>query len=62
VRDPQTSLDLGGKPLAGDILARIRSDSRDNTEKGRWFEQLFMRLALENSANPRNGRRQFLLL
>ena len=40
------SLDLAGKPSAGDILDRIRKESRDETEKGRWFEQLFMRVSL----------------
>jgi len=38
---------LGGQPVAGNILDRIRKDSRDPAEKGRWFEQLFMRLALQ---------------
>ena len=47
MRDQQASLDLGGKPIAGDILDRIRNESRDQAEKGRWFEQLFMRLALQ---------------
>ncbi|MCY3817352.1 MAG: DEAD/DEAH box helicase family protein [Gammaproteobacteria bacterium] len=47
MRDQQASLDLGGKPIAGDILDRIRKESRDQAEKGRWFEQLFMRLALQ---------------
>ena len=47
MRDPQVSLDLGGKPIAGEILDRIRNESRDQAEKGRWFEQLFMRLALQ---------------
>ena len=43
----QTSLDLAGRPSAGEILDRIRYESRDQAEKGRWFEQLFMRLALQ---------------
>ena len=47
MRDQQASLDSGGKPIAGDILDRIRNESRDQAEKGRWFEQLFMRLALQ---------------
>ena len=47
MRDSQASLDLGGKPIAGEILDRIRNESRDQAEKGRWFEQLFMRLALQ---------------
>ena len=45
--ETQTSLDLGGRPTAGTILDRIRSESRDESEKGRWFEQLFMRIALQ---------------
>ena len=43
----QISLDLAGRPTARAILDRIRSESRDESEKGRWFEQLFMRLALQ---------------
>ena len=43
--DAQINLDLGGRPTARDILNRIRTDSRDESEKGRWFEQLFMRIA-----------------
>ncbi|MCY4262488.1 MAG: DEAD/DEAH box helicase family protein, partial [Candidatus Dadabacteria bacterium] len=35
------------KPIAGDILDRIRKESRDQAEKGRWFEQLFMMLVLQ---------------
>ena len=45
--DAQTSLDFGGRPTAGAILKRIRVESRDESEKGRWFEQLFMRVALQ---------------
>ena len=45
--DAQTSLDFGGRPTAGAILDRIRAESRDESEKGRWFEQLFMRVALQ---------------
>ena len=41
----QTRMDFGGKPTAGEVLDRIRRESRDESEKGRWFEQLFMRLA-----------------
>ena len=41
----QTILDLGGRPTAGEILDRIRAESRDESEKGHWFEQLFMRIA-----------------
>ena len=43
----QISLDLAGRPTARAILDRIRSESRDESEKGRWFEQLFMRLVLQ---------------
>ena len=42
--DQQMNLDLGGRPTARDILQRIRTDSRDESEKGRWFEQLFMHI------------------
>ncbi len=45
VGQAQRSLDLGGSPSAGEVLARIRKESRDESEKGRWFEQLFMRIA-----------------
>ena len=38
-------LDLGGRPTVRLVLARIRTESRDESEKGRWFEQLFMRVA-----------------
>ena len=41
----QIKLDLGGGRTAGDVLARIRRESRDESEKGLWFEQLFTRLA-----------------
>ena len=47
MNDAQTSLDFGGRPTAGAILERIRAESRDESEKGRWFEQLFMRVALQ---------------
>ena len=36
-----------GPMTAGAVLRRIRRQSRDESEKGRWFEQLFMRLALQ---------------
>jgi len=32
----QTTLDLVGRPSARVILDRIRSESRDESEKGRW--------------------------
>ena len=37
----------GGPATAGAVLRRIRCESRDESEKGRWFEQLVMRLALQ---------------
>ena len=43
----QMGLDLSGRPSARAILDRIRRESRDEAEKGRWFEQLFMRVALQ---------------
>ena len=43
----QMNLDLAGRPSARVILDRIRDESRDEAEKGRWFEQLFMRVALQ---------------
>ncbi len=45
--EDQMNLDLAGRPSARVILERIRGESRDETEKGRWFEQLFMRIALQ---------------
>ena len=45
--EAQMNLDLAGRPSARAILDRIREDSRDEAEKGRWFEQLFMRVALQ---------------
>ena len=47
MEDAQQSLDLAGRPVAGVILHRIRTESRDESEKGRWFEQLFMRVACQ---------------
>ena len=41
----QLNLEFPGNPKAGDVLRRIREESRDESEKGRWFEQLFMRIA-----------------
>ena len=46
-QEDQASLDLRGRPSAREILDRIRKKSRDEAEKGRWFEQLFMRVALQ---------------
>ena len=45
--EAQTGLDLAGRPTARAILDCIRAESRDESEKGRWFEQLFMRIALQ---------------
>ena len=45
--DAQTAFDFGGRPTAGAILDCIRAESRDESEKGRWFEQLFIRVALQ---------------
>lgn len=39
------TLDLRGRPTVASILNRIRTESRDDSEKGRWFEQLFARIA-----------------
>ena len=43
----QMTLDLAERPSVRFILNRIRTESRDESEKGRWFEQLFMRVALQ---------------
>ena len=46
--DRQTRLDLRpGETTAGKVLSRIRRDSRDEAEKGRWFENLVSRILLE---------------
>ncbi len=47
MKEVQMALDLTGRPSARVILERIRKESRDESEKGRWFEQLFMRVALQ---------------
>ncbi len=41
------SLDLAGRPGGRVLLDCIRAESRDESEKGRWFEQLFMRIVLQ---------------
>ncbi len=41
----QRTLDLGANQTAGEVLDRIRRESRDESEKGHWFELLFMRVA-----------------
>ena len=43
----QIKFDFGGKPTIRDTLTRIRAESCDESEKGLWFEQLFMRVALQ---------------
>ncbi len=45
--DAQMKFDLGGRPSVHAVLERIRAESRDESEKGRWFEQLFTRIALQ---------------
>ena len=40
-----TKLDLGLAETAGEVLSRIAEESRDPTEKGEWFEQLFCDVA-----------------
>ncbi len=47
VTEGQMNLDLAGRPSARAILDRIRKESRDEAEKGRWFEQLFVRIAYQ---------------
>lgn len=43
----QSSLDLWpGETTAGQVLERIRTQSRDETEKGRWFENLVKQVLL----------------
>ena len=39
---------FGGNPTGGAVLDRIRLENRDESEKGRWFERLFMRIALQD--------------
>ena len=43
----QMSIDLVGTPSVRVILERIRQEGRDETEKRRWFERLFVRVALQ---------------
>ncbi len=44
----QLNLELRpGETSAGQVLARIRRESRDEAEKGRWFENLVARLLLD---------------
>ena len=44
----QLSLDFADYLVAGEVLAKIRKESRDETEKGRWFERLFMRVVQQS--------------
>ncbi len=54
--DGQFDLDLRpGETTAGQVLDRIRRESRDEVEKGRWFEQLFTRIALQDAAFEIDG-------
>ena len=46
---------MAGRPSAREILNRIRKESRDEVEKGRWFEQLFSRIALQDPAFEIDG-------
>ena len=43
----QNTFDLRGDRRAEEILERIRAESRDESEKGLWFEELVMRIALQ---------------
>ena len=44
---PNGSVGIQASLLLRDILDRIRTESQDESEKGRWREQLFMRIALQ---------------
>ncbi|MCY4188593.1 MAG: hypothetical protein OXD30_08930 [Bryobacterales bacterium] len=44
----QATVAFGCKPTAGAVLDSIRLQSRDESEKGRWFGQLLMRIALQD--------------
>ena len=44
----QTALDLRPSERVGDVLARIRREASSETEKGRWFEHLFMATVRDN--------------
>ena len=41
----QRSFDFGYAQSAGQLLRRIQTESRTQAEKGRWFENLFLRIA-----------------
>ena len=51
----QLSFKYYGDSTAGEALERIRTESRDTTEKGRWFELLFMRVAQQDPALEIDG-------
>ena len=40
-----TKLDLDLAETGGEVLSRIADESRDTTEQGEWFEQLFCDVA-----------------
>ena len=42
VREEQTRFNLDDLPTVSTVFERIRTESRDQSEKGRWFEQLFL--------------------
>ena len=46
--DEQLSFDFVDYLVAGEVLAKIRKESRDEAEKGRWFEHLFMRVVKQS--------------
>ena len=46
--DAQVAFEIPTAVTAEEVLDRIRRESRDESEKGRWFEQLFMRVAQQN--------------
>ena len=57
----QRTFDFGYAQSAGQVLRRIQTESRTQAEKGRWFENLFLRVArnepdLEIEAIPPLGR------
>ncbi len=43
------NIDFTEQPNVRTILNRIREESRDESEKGRWFKQLFMCIAIQCS-------------
>ena len=48
----QMTIEFVGRPSARVILDRIRNKSRDESEKGRWFEQLFKFSKSRINMNP----------